>query len=278
MQVILLERVEKLGQIGDVVKVKDGFARNFLLPQKKALRATKANKARFETQRAQLEASNLETRSEAEKISRQGRRPQGRADPPGRRQRPALRLGQRRATSPTRSRPPASPSTGARSCSTGRSRRSACIPCASRCIRRSSSRSPPMSPSRPRKPRPRRRPAASSAGPRSRRLDIDDLLAEATRPPRRRGAQAGEGRGAPRAKKSQGPKSERPRPKAEEPKPRARPGRGASDKPDRMHAARLGGRFASAPALGQGRSLRCTLPQRRRTVQVATADPGRKKG
>ena len=69
MQVILLERVEKLGQMGDVVKVKPGFARNFLLPQKKALRATEANKARFTQQRSQLEATNLQKRQEAEAIS-----------------------------------------------------------------------------------------------------------------------------------------------------------------------------------------------------------------
>src|SRR5438067_5024125 len=68
MQVVLLERVEKLGQIGDVVKVKDGFARNYLLPKKKALRATKQNLAFFETQRAQLEARNLEQRKDAEKV------------------------------------------------------------------------------------------------------------------------------------------------------------------------------------------------------------------
>jgi len=70
MQVILLERVEKLGQIGDEVKVKDGFARNYLLPKKKALRATDKNRAFFETQRAQLEARNLERKSEAEKIAK----------------------------------------------------------------------------------------------------------------------------------------------------------------------------------------------------------------
>jgi large subunit ribosomal protein L9 len=64
MQVVLLERVEKLGQIGDVVKVKDGFARNFLLPKKKALRATKANMVYFETQRVQLETRNLEHRKD----------------------------------------------------------------------------------------------------------------------------------------------------------------------------------------------------------------------
>jgi len=68
MQVVLLERVEKLGQIGDVVKVKDGFARNYLLPKKKALRATKSNMTFFETQRVQLETRNLERRKEAEQI------------------------------------------------------------------------------------------------------------------------------------------------------------------------------------------------------------------
>jgi len=69
MQVILLERVEKLGQMGEVVKVKDGFARNFLLPRKKALRATKDNIKAFEGQKAQLEARNLAARKEAEGIS-----------------------------------------------------------------------------------------------------------------------------------------------------------------------------------------------------------------
>jgi large subunit ribosomal protein L9 len=68
MQVILLERVEKLGQIGDEVRVKDGFARNFLLPKKKALRATKANREFFQTQKAQIEANNLKLKGEAEKI------------------------------------------------------------------------------------------------------------------------------------------------------------------------------------------------------------------
>lgn len=70
MQVVLLERVEKLGQMGDVVKVKPGFARNFLLPRGKALRATKANIERFETDRAQLEARNLAARGEAEKVAK----------------------------------------------------------------------------------------------------------------------------------------------------------------------------------------------------------------
>lgn len=66
MQVILLERIEKLGQMGDVVTVKDGYARNFLLPQNKALRASKDNVARFEADRGQLEATNLVQRQEAE--------------------------------------------------------------------------------------------------------------------------------------------------------------------------------------------------------------------
>lgn len=65
MQVILLERVAKLGQMGEVVKVKDGYARNFLLPQGKALRASDVNIKSFETQKAQLEARNLETKKEA---------------------------------------------------------------------------------------------------------------------------------------------------------------------------------------------------------------------
>ena len=68
MNVILLERVPKLGQMGDVVKVKPGFARNFLLPQKKALRATKDNITYFESQRKVLEAQNLERKSEAEAV------------------------------------------------------------------------------------------------------------------------------------------------------------------------------------------------------------------
>ena len=68
MQVILLERVEKLGQMGDEVKVKDGFARNFLLPKKKALRATKANRDFFQAQKAHLEANNLKAKGEAEKV------------------------------------------------------------------------------------------------------------------------------------------------------------------------------------------------------------------
>lgn len=68
IELILLQRVEKLGQMGEVVRVKPGYARNFLLPQKKALRANKGNLATFETQRAQLEARNLKLREEAERL------------------------------------------------------------------------------------------------------------------------------------------------------------------------------------------------------------------
>jgi large subunit ribosomal protein L9 len=69
MEVILLERVGKLGQMGDVVRVKDGFARNFLLPKGKALRATEENRSRFENMKVDLEARNLEQKGEAEKVA-----------------------------------------------------------------------------------------------------------------------------------------------------------------------------------------------------------------
>ena len=69
MQIILLERIGRLGQMGDVVNVKDGYARNFLLPQKKALRATAENLARFEKERTQLEARDLELKKEAEAVA-----------------------------------------------------------------------------------------------------------------------------------------------------------------------------------------------------------------
>jgi large subunit ribosomal protein L9 len=69
MEIVLLERVAKLGQMGDVVRVRDGYARNFLLPQGKALRATGGNLKRFESQRAQLEARNLDARKEAEAVA-----------------------------------------------------------------------------------------------------------------------------------------------------------------------------------------------------------------
>src|SRR5882724_3288951 len=70
MQVILLERVESLGQMGEVVNVKPGYARNFLLPRSKALRATKDNIAYFETQKKHLETDNLKRRAEAEKVGK----------------------------------------------------------------------------------------------------------------------------------------------------------------------------------------------------------------
>jgi large subunit ribosomal protein L9 len=69
MEVILLERVVKLGQMGEVVRVKDGYARNFLLPKGKALRATKDSRAKFENMKAQLEVRNLELKSDADKVS-----------------------------------------------------------------------------------------------------------------------------------------------------------------------------------------------------------------
>ncbi|MEY1555156.1 50S ribosomal protein L9 [Yoonia sp. R2331] len=69
MEIILLERVAKLGQMGEVVSVKEGYARNFLLPQGKALRVNAANMARFEAEKAQLEARNLETKKEAESLA-----------------------------------------------------------------------------------------------------------------------------------------------------------------------------------------------------------------
>lgn len=69
MEVILLERIERLGQMGDVVNVKDGFARNFLLPQNKALRANKLNREYFEKEKVNLEAKNLKQKSEAESVS-----------------------------------------------------------------------------------------------------------------------------------------------------------------------------------------------------------------
>jgi large subunit ribosomal protein L9 len=69
VELILLQRVENLGQMGEVVKVKPGYARNYLLPQAKAVRATKANRERFERERAQLEAQNLKRRDEAERLA-----------------------------------------------------------------------------------------------------------------------------------------------------------------------------------------------------------------
>ena len=93
MEVILLERVAKLGQMGEVVRVKDGFARNYLLPKGKALRATKENRSRFENMKVELEARNLEQKSEAEKVGQKARRPELHRAAAGRRRRSALRLG-----------------------------------------------------------------------------------------------------------------------------------------------------------------------------------------
>ncbi len=93
MQVILLQRVAKLGQMGEVVNVKDGYARNFLLPQGKALRANEANIKSFEAKKAQLEAQNLETKKEAEAVGSQARRSDLRRDPLGLRRGRALRFG-----------------------------------------------------------------------------------------------------------------------------------------------------------------------------------------
>ena len=93
MDVILLERIGKLGHMGDTVRVKDGYARNFLLPRGKALRATEANKKKFEGQRAELEARNHELKRSASEIAGQGRRGERRHHPPGGRNRAALRLG-----------------------------------------------------------------------------------------------------------------------------------------------------------------------------------------
>ena len=126
MEVILLERVEKLGAIGDVVKVKDGFARNYLLPNKKALRANDSNRKLFEANRARIEQDNAEQAHRRREIV-EGRRRQDRsADPPGVEHRPALWLGVAPATSSRRSKASARRSPRARWFSTVRSRRSAC--------------------------------------------------------------------------------------------------------------------------------------------------------
>ena len=132
MEVILLERVAKLGHMGDTVRVKDGYARNFLLPRHKALRATEANKKKFEEQRHELEARNATIEVGRRRALGQARRPVLRHHPPGRRNRPALRLGvgarhRRRRSRRRRS----SRSTATMSRSISRSRTSACTrsPC-----------------------------------------------------------------------------------------------------------------------------------------------------
>ena len=110
IEVILMERIERLGTLGQVVKVRPGYARNYLLPQKKAMRATKTNIAFFEKQRAVLEAQNAKMRAEAEAEAKKleglhvmiirlaealGLRLAGHDQPRGKGQRPALRLGHR---------------------------------------------------------------------------------------------------------------------------------------------------------------------------------------
>ena len=93
MEIILLERVEKLGAIGDVVTVKDGYARNFLLPNKKALRANEANRKVFEANRAKIEADNASRRTDAQAPRRQCRRQADHPDPRGLEHRPVVRFG-----------------------------------------------------------------------------------------------------------------------------------------------------------------------------------------
>ena len=113
MDIILLERIEKLGAIGDVVSVKDGYARNFLLPNKKALRANDANRKVFEANRERIEADNADRRGEAEKAGEQRRRRRGRADPRLVELGPALRLGHRARHRRCARRPRATTSTSA---------------------------------------------------------------------------------------------------------------------------------------------------------------------
>ena len=93
MEVILLERVAKLGQMGEVVKVRDGFARNFLLKRGKALRATAENRAKYDGMKAELEANNIKAKSRSDQGRREDRRQGNRDHPPGGRIRPAVRLG-----------------------------------------------------------------------------------------------------------------------------------------------------------------------------------------
>ena len=126
MQIVLLERVAKLGQMGEVVDVRNGYARNFLLPQGKALRATEGNLKRFETERAQLEVRNLELKKEAESVAVEARGPVLRGDSLRLRRRRALRLGDdpRHRRRGDRGRLLPRPAPGRRS--TSRSRSSAC--------------------------------------------------------------------------------------------------------------------------------------------------------
>ena len=115
MQIILLERVPKLGQMGEVVNVKPGYARNFLIPHGKALRATKASIGDFEKRRAQLEAHNLERKQDAQAMAAKVDGQSVTHPAPGERDQPALRLGQRPRHRRGLHRGRASRSTGSRS-------------------------------------------------------------------------------------------------------------------------------------------------------------------
>ena len=126
MEVILLERVEKLGRIGDVVNVKNGFARNYLLPNKKALRANEVNRKVFEANRAKIEADNAERRTEAEKSAKGVDGKTVQLIRQALEHRPALRLGFGPRHRRGAGRPKAPRSPRARSCSIVRSRTSGC--------------------------------------------------------------------------------------------------------------------------------------------------------
>ncbi len=131
MEVILLERVAKLGQMGDVVRVKDGFARNFLLPKGKALRATKDNRSRFETHEGRARGAQSRAEGRSGKGRPEARRPELHGAAPGGGKRPALRLGLAARYRHAGDRDRASRSTAIRSRSTRRSRPSACTRCRS---------------------------------------------------------------------------------------------------------------------------------------------------
>ncbi len=151
MEVILLERIAKLGQMGETVKVRDGFARNYLLPLGKALRANAANKARFESERSTLEARNLERKSEAQKVADSlTASPSSSSVPLAKPASFTARLPP--ATSSRRWLPKASTSTGTRSTSTSRSRLSACTRSRCTCTGKSTWRLKSTLPVRPKKP------------------------------------------------------------------------------------------------------------------------------
>ncbi len=141
MEVILLERVAKLGQMGEVVRVKDGYGRNFLLKRGKALRATADNRAKYDGMKADLEANNIKAKGGSHHSCREDRRPQRRHHPSGVGNRSAVRLGVGARHHRYPSKLTASPSAAARCCSTRRSRPSASTRSRSPCIRKSKSAS-----------------------------------------------------------------------------------------------------------------------------------------